>query len=113
MNFVDLEQCKENVLMEADICIIGSGPVGLFIAKEFEDTDLNILILESGGLELEEASNKLYEIESVGDPRRINQCGNAGGRAASNRLNKRRLLFHLLFAVSFKVSKRNEWTHDA
>ncbi|MFT5421147.1 MAG: hypothetical protein ACI9D5_001902 [Candidatus Endobugula sp.] len=73
MKFLDLNECENNALLEADICIVGSGPVGLSVAKEFAGTDVKILILESGGLHIEENSEKLYEIESVGDPRRINQ----------------------------------------
>ncbi len=73
MNFFDLREFEDNTLIEADLCIVGSGPVGLSIAKEFAGTNVDVLVLESGGLKTEEETQKLYDIESIGDPRVINQ----------------------------------------
>ncbi len=73
MNFFDLEHFEDESLIETDICIVGSGPVGLSIAKEFSETNVDILVLESGGFEGESKTQALYNIESVGDPRCIDQ----------------------------------------
>jgi choline dehydrogenase-like flavoprotein len=73
MNFIDFNECDDDAVFEADICIVGSGPVGMSVAKEFAGTNVKILILESGGIESEGDVQKLYEIESVGDPRRVDQ----------------------------------------
>ncbi|MBR8836307.1 MAG: Gfo/Idh/MocA family oxidoreductase [Stigonema ocellatum SAG 48.90 = DSM 106950] len=73
MNFFDLREFSDNALIETDICIVGSGTVGLSIAKEFAGTNVDVLVLESGGLKTEEQTQKLYDIESVGDLRIINQ----------------------------------------
>lgn len=73
MNLIDFNKCDADSVFETDICIVGSGPVGISIAKEFVGTNVNVLIVESGGLESEDDVQKLYEIESIGDPRRINQ----------------------------------------
>lgn len=75
MKFVDFKECSHSLLTEADICIVGSGPAGLSIAKEFANTDLNVIVIESGGLTREQELNQLYEIESTGDPRYIVQDG--------------------------------------
>lgn len=41
--------------LHADICIVGSGPAGLTIAKEMEGLGHSVLVLESGGFEYDEA----------------------------------------------------------
>ena len=75
MKFLDFKECEPDLLMEADICIVGSGPAGLSMAKEFANSDFNVIVIESGGLTREKELNQLYEIESTGDPRYIVQDG--------------------------------------
>jgi choline dehydrogenase-like flavoprotein len=53
-------------LVQCDVCIIGSGPAGMTIARELSGTSLRVTLLESGGMERQEASDALNEIESVG-----------------------------------------------
>lgn len=59
--------------LRCDVCIIGSGPAGITIARELSGTSLRVTILESGGAERQEASDALNEIESVGWPRVMDQ----------------------------------------
>jgi choline dehydrogenase-like flavoprotein len=73
MRFFDLRELDENSVIETDICIIGTGPTGLAIARELAGTHIDVLVLESGGLEYEEDSQSLYEIQNVGRPRCIDQ----------------------------------------
>jgi len=73
MKFLDLRQLEDDSLLVADLCIVGSGPVGLSIANELAGTSLEVLVLESGGLENEPNTQSLYDIESTGVPRRLNQ----------------------------------------
>ncbi len=54
------------------MCIVGTGPAGVSIAKEFAGTSTRILLLESGGLEEESEIQALYDIEAA-PPRRMNQ----------------------------------------
>jgi choline dehydrogenase-like flavoprotein len=69
----DLRTLPDETLIEADLCIVGSGPAGLSIAKEFANTSIQVLVLESGGLTEEMDTQSLYEIESVGVPRVMQQ----------------------------------------
>jgi choline dehydrogenase-like flavoprotein len=50
----------------ADCCIVGSGPAGLTIARELAGTGISVLLLESGGLEEDPASDALNETDNVG-----------------------------------------------
>ena len=44
-----------------DVCIIGAGPVGLSVAREFVDSDLKVVVLESGGIALGGHADDLSE----------------------------------------------------
>jgi choline dehydrogenase-like flavoprotein len=73
MKIIDLNQLQDNRSLEADLCIVGSGPSGLSLANEFVGTDTRVLVLESGGLTDEPETDALYEIESTGWPREMDQ----------------------------------------
>jgi choline dehydrogenase-like flavoprotein len=73
LKFSDFRETTANSLIETDLCIIGSGPAGLSIAKEFIGTNIQVLIVESGGLEEEPETQALYEIENIGAPRQMQQ----------------------------------------
>ena len=73
MRLFDLRCFEDPSPIETDLCIVGTGPAGVSIASEFADSGIRILLLESGGLEDEAATQALYEIESTGAPRTIGQ----------------------------------------
>ena len=63
---LDLEQRDGGELLECDICVVGSGPAAICLALQFSDTATRVLILESGGLDPERATQNLYQGESIG-----------------------------------------------
>ncbi len=71
MHVVDLRRADRALEIRANICLIGSGPAGLTIARELRHSGLSVLIVESGGLGEEVPS--LSEIENVGAWRSIDQ----------------------------------------
>jgi choline dehydrogenase-like flavoprotein len=73
MRIFDLNKLEDGVSIEADLCIVGSGPAGISIAAEFAKTNVNVLVLESGGVDDEQDTQRLYEIESAGAPRVMDQ----------------------------------------
>jgi choline dehydrogenase-like flavoprotein len=59
--FKDLKDYPSNSILKYDICIVGTGPAGISVAKKLLSTDLKIAILESGGLEPEPEYQELNE----------------------------------------------------
>lgn len=65
--FLDLRHMDVWQEMQAEVCIIGGGTAGLVIAMELEAAGIASIVLESGGLEVEEATRDLNRGTSVGE----------------------------------------------
>jgi choline dehydrogenase-like flavoprotein len=59
--FIDLNDFNSNEKLQFDICIIGAGAAGITLAKTLNDGNLQIALLESGGLNAEGDTQALYE----------------------------------------------------
>jgi len=59
----DANDLPNGHLVNTDICIIGAGVAGITLAREFANSDLQLTLLESGGLSHEPAVQTLYEGE--------------------------------------------------
>lgn len=73
MPIVDLVEISPDAKLEADICIVGSGPAGSTLARELADATLRVILLESGGFDRQEDVDALNRIESVGRARVMDQ----------------------------------------
>lgn len=51
-----------------DLCIVGAGPAGISIAREFIGTELKVCLVESGGIAPSAAVQNLARGDTVGDP---------------------------------------------
>jgi choline dehydrogenase-like flavoprotein len=69
----DLRAIASDEPLEADFCIVGSGPAGATIALELASTDARVMLVESGGLKRDAGTDALNEIENVGWPRVMDQ----------------------------------------
>lgn len=49
-----------------DVCVCGSGPAGITIARRLKNAGARVLLLEAGGLEFSEPSQEIYAGESIG-----------------------------------------------
>ena len=66
----------DGAMLATDVCIVGTGAVGLAIANQFVDSNADVLVMEGGGLAIDDASQSLNDFESVGDPvRAVNEHG--------------------------------------
>ena len=64
----DLRSMPEGIEIHADIAIIGGGPAGIAIAREFADTRIRVLVIESGGQDYEAEIQALNSVENIGEP---------------------------------------------
>jgi len=55
-------------VLDTDICIVGAGAAGITLARELAGSKLRVVVLESGGLEANSATQKLYAGTSIGRP---------------------------------------------
>ncbi len=51
-----------------DVCIIGSGPAGITLARRLAAAGLSVGLFEGGDFDFEERSQQIYEGENVGQP---------------------------------------------
>ncbi len=63
---IDARELEAGALLEGDLCVVGAGAAGIAIALRFVATGRRVLLLESGGLEFEDATQALYEGTNVG-----------------------------------------------
>lgn len=68
---VDARSVPANTLIEADVCIIGGGAAGITLAREFIDSELKDVLLESGGEKPDPATQELYAGDDIGRPYEI------------------------------------------
>lgn len=73
MKWHDLRSFDEGTVIETDLCLVGSGPAGLSIAKEFAGTGVEVWVVESGRQGEDPELQSLYQIENVGAPRVMQQ----------------------------------------
>ncbi len=62
----DARQLADGEVLECDVCIVGAGPVGISITRQFVDSDLKVIHLESGGIMLGDHADDLSEPASEG-----------------------------------------------
>lgn len=65
---IDAADLDEGTTLDADLCIVGAGAAGITIARELAGSNLDVVLLESGGTEAEEATTSLYEGDYLAEP---------------------------------------------
>jgi len=65
---IQADSLADNSVLDADVCIVGGGAAGITIALELIDSGFDVLMLESGFLDYDQATQDLYRGENVGDP---------------------------------------------
>lgn len=65
---IDAHSLPNNKATETDVCIVGAGPAGMTLAREFIGQPFRVCVLESGGLEPEKEIQSLAWGENIGLP---------------------------------------------
>jgi choline dehydrogenase-like flavoprotein len=65
---IDGRTLPQDAVLETDICIIGSGPAGLTIALELQQTNLDIMILEAGDKDPDPEWLSLVDVDTIDQP---------------------------------------------
>ena len=58
----DFNEVEKETDLEADVCIVGGGAVGIALATEYINSGLTVFLLESGGLEHEEETHSEFHV---------------------------------------------------
>jgi len=66
--FIDGRTLPPGTQVSADVCIIGSGPAGITLARKLASDKLSIICIESGGLELDAVTQDMTKGDLVGLP---------------------------------------------
>jgi choline dehydrogenase-like flavoprotein len=66
--FIDARRISDGSIIEADICVIGSGAAGITLGRELSGKGFRVCLLESGGLRMQRQTQQLCEGETVGIP---------------------------------------------
>ena len=64
---IDLDRSSQGSADAADVCVVGAGIAGLVLATRLAKNGMRVILLEAGGLELEDRSQSLYDAEMAGD----------------------------------------------
>ena len=64
---IDAQTVSSGAEFACDLCVVGSGPAGIAIVDRLRDSGLSIVLLESGGMNLELPTQNLYRGTIHGD----------------------------------------------
>lgn len=64
----DARSVAQEDVIDTDVCVVGAGVAGLTLARELSGRGLQVLVLESGALTLDDDTQALYRGEGVGLP---------------------------------------------
>jgi choline dehydrogenase-like flavoprotein len=65
---IDSRELPPDQVIQADVCVIGSGPAGIALARELANTSSRVCILESGGIAPDVKIQDFSSGDVVGDP---------------------------------------------
>jgi choline dehydrogenase-like flavoprotein len=68
MHIENLSKFNSGSVFETDLVIVGGGPAGLTVAREFFGTSIRVLVVESGLLDETQEHAALAAVESIGEP---------------------------------------------
>lgn len=64
---IDARSLPPDEVLKTQVCIIGAGPAGITLAREFANQSFQVCLVESGGLDYDPDTQDLTEGVSIGD----------------------------------------------
>lgn len=64
---IDARELKADSKIQSDICIVGGGPAGISLAREFAKSKYRIVLMESGGFSYDWPTQELYAGKVTGN----------------------------------------------
>jgi choline dehydrogenase-like flavoprotein len=64
---IDSRQLLADTIIKSDVCIVGTGPAGMSLARELIGQDFRVCVLESGDVNFHQKTQDLCIGETVGD----------------------------------------------
>jgi choline dehydrogenase-like flavoprotein len=65
---IDARNLPDHSLIEGDLCIVGTGPAGMSMAMDWDNTPYNVILLEGGGFEFDAKIQECYKGRNTGQP---------------------------------------------
>jgi choline dehydrogenase-like flavoprotein len=65
---IDARSISTGTIVDTELCIIGAGAAGITLARECIGAPFRVVLLESGGMDFDQATQDLYEGRSIGGP---------------------------------------------
>ena len=62
---IDARQLAWDAELEADVCVVGAGPIGISIAQRLGRAGLSVILLDAGGMDFDPAANARGEPETL------------------------------------------------
>jgi choline dehydrogenase-like flavoprotein len=63
---IDLEAAPDDLLLEAEVCIVGAGAAGVALARDLMNAGHDVCLLESGGMDYDERTQSLAKGRIIG-----------------------------------------------
>jgi hypothetical protein len=63
---IDLDTATDNIVLNADICIVGAGAAGVALARDMMNAGHDICLIEGGGMDFEERTHSLFDGRNIG-----------------------------------------------
>ena len=64
---IDARSIPSDEVLETQVCIVGAGPAGITLAREFSNQNFQVCLLESGGFEFDQETQSLADGKVIGD----------------------------------------------
>jgi choline dehydrogenase-like flavoprotein len=63
---IDLEKATDDLLLDAEVCIVGAGAAGVALARDLMKTGRDVCLLEAGGMDYDERTQSLAKGNNIG-----------------------------------------------